>query len=58
MIKIYDGEQDLLKQNKNLEEVLVEINDEIIQKASLELIKEKLFVKKYLLEGLPEENQE
>ena len=58
MIKIYDGEQDLLKQNKNLEEVLVEINDEIVQKASLELIKEKLFVKKYLLEGQPEENQE
>ena len=48
----------MFKKNKSLEEVLVEINNEIEQKASLELLKEKLFVKKYLLEGMPEENQD
>ena len=51
MIEIADAQQEIQSQQKLLEEVQKEIDEEINHKASLQLLKEKIFVKKYMIEG-------
>jgi hypothetical protein len=56
MIEIRDAELELQTQNQKLEEVNSEIESESNHKASLCLLKEKLLVKKYMMEGQPEKD--
>jgi len=51
MIEIADAEGEIRSQQKQLEEVQAEIDQEVNHKASLHLLKEKLLVKKYMVEG-------
>ena len=54
MIEIKDAETEIQKQNSKMAEVSAEIEAEMSHKASLRLLKEKLLVKKYFIEGQPE----
>lgn len=58
MIEIKDAEEEIQTQSEKLEEVKKDIESESNHKASLQLLKEKLLVKKYLIEGLPEVDQD
>ena len=58
MIEIADAEQEIKTQHKSLKDVYDEIDEEINHKASLQLIKDKLLVKKYMIEGRPEGEQD
>lgn len=58
MIEIADAEQEIKTQQESLEKVQVEIDEEVSHKASVQLVKDKLLVKKYLIEGQTEEDQD
>lgn len=58
MIEISDAEHEIQIQNTKLETVNQDIEAELNHKASLQLLKEKILVKKYLIEGQPEQNQD
>ena len=51
MIEIADAEQEIKTQSAELREVEDEIEQESNHKASLQLLKEKMLVKKYMIEG-------
>jgi hypothetical protein len=51
MIEIADAEQEIKTQSGELIEVEDEIEQESNHKASLQLLKEKMLVKKYMIEG-------
>lgn len=51
MIEIADAEQEINTQTAELTEVENEIEQESNHKASLQLLKEKMLVKKYVIEG-------
>tara|TARA_B110000285_G_scaffold200632_1_gene234637 strand:- start:236 stop:616 length:381 start_codon:yes stop_codon:yes gene_type:complete len=51
MIEIADAEQEIKTQSAELKEVEDEIEQESNHKASLQLLKEKMLVKKYMIEG-------
>ena len=55
MIEIADAQQEIASQQKLLNEVQYEIDQELNHKASLSLLKEKILVKKYMIEGQPED---
>ena len=55
MIEIADAEQEIKTQSGELIEVEDEIEQESNHKASLQLLKEKMLVKKYMIEGQPDE---
>lgn len=58
MIEIADAEQEINTQTAELTEVENEIEQESNHKASLQLLKEKMLVKKYVIEGQPDEDQD
>ena len=58
MIEIADAQQEIASQQKLLNEVQYEIDQEMNHKASLSLLKEKILVKKYMIEGQPEDQQD
>ena len=58
MIEIADAEQEIKGQSEKLREVEDEIDEESNHKASLQLLKEKMLVKKYVIEGQPDEEQD
>ena len=58
MIEIADAQQEIASQQKLLNEVQYEIDQELNHKASLSLLKEKILVKKYMIEGQPEDQQD
>lgn len=58
MIEIADAESEIKTQQESLENVQVEIDEEVSHKASVQLVKDKLLVKKYLIEGQTEEDQD
>lgn len=58
MIEMADAEQEIRTQQAELQKVEAEIDEEVNHKASLQLFKDKLLVKKYLIEGMPEDDQD
>lgn len=58
MIEIRDAEDEIHTQSQKLEEVKRDIESESNHKAGLQLLKEKLLVKKYVIEGKPEAEQD
>ena len=58
MIEIADAEMEIKRQLAELNEVEEEIEQESNHKASLQLLKEKMLVKKYVIEGQPDEAQD
>ena len=58
MIEIEDANQEIKGQDSKLEEINEEIDQECTRKASLQLYKEKLLVRKYQIEGMPELEQD
>lgn len=58
MIEIADAEQEIKNQQEQLEKVQADIDEEVNHKASVQLFKDKLLVKKYLIEGRTEEEQD
>lgn len=58
MIEIKDAELEIQTQNAKLMEISSDIESESNHKASLQLLKEKLLVKKYVIEGKPEHEQD
>lgn len=55
MIEIADAEAEIRNQQKQINDAQAEVDEEVNHKATLSLMKEKLMVKKYMLEGQPEE---
>jgi len=55
MIEIADAEAEIRNQQKQLEDAQGEIEQESNHKASLSLLKEKLLVRKYMIEGQPDD---
>lgn len=58
MIEIVNFEHQMRTHQQNLEEVQEEIEQEVNHKASLHVLKEKLYCKKYNIEGQPIDQQD